>query len=92
MATGGSSRITDEQTALRRVATLVATGARSEAVFAAVTAEVGRLLEVDVTILSRYGPEGMQVSAGAVPATVLAAGVRSSVAAPLSVGAACGAS
>jgi signal transduction histidine kinase len=46
----------DEQAALRRVATLVARAAPPSAVFAAVTAEVGRLLDVDFTILSRYGP------------------------------------
>jgi GAF domain len=43
----------DEQAALRRVATLVARAAPPEEVFAAVAAEVGRLLEVDVALLSR---------------------------------------
>jgi GAF domain-containing protein len=65
MATRRSSRIADEQAALRRVATLVAAGARSEAVFATVAEEVGRLLAVAFTILSRYEPEDMQVSVGA---------------------------
>jgi GAF domain-containing protein len=65
MAIRRSSRIADEQAALRRVATLVAAGARSEAVFAMVAEEVGRLLAVDFTILSRYEPEDMQVSVGA---------------------------
>jgi signal transduction histidine kinase len=46
----------EEQAALRRVATLVARAAPPEAVFAAATAEVGRLLDVDFTLLSRYDP------------------------------------
>ena len=47
-----------EQTALRRVATLVASGAPPEALFAAVTAEVGQLLSVDLAVLDRYDPHG----------------------------------
>jgi signal transduction histidine kinase len=50
---------------LRRVATLVAGGAPPERVLAVVSEEVGRLLEVDFTILSRYEPEDAQVSVGA---------------------------
>jgi signal transduction histidine kinase len=61
---GSSARITEEQAALRRVATLVAEGAPPEGVFAVVAEEVGRLLEVDFTILSRYEPEDAQVSVG----------------------------
>jgi signal transduction histidine kinase len=50
-------RIADEQAALRRVATLVAQGARPEQVFAAVAEEAGRLLVADFAILVRYdGP------------------------------------
>jgi GAF domain-containing protein len=48
----------DEQAALRRVATLVARAARPEEVFAAVTEEVGRVLEADFSVLSRYDPDG----------------------------------
>ena len=59
-----SERIAEEQAALRRVATLVAGGAPPEAVFAVVAEEVGRLLEVDFTILSRYEPNDAQVSVG----------------------------
>src|SRR4051794_4739644 len=44
MAGRASDLIAEEQAALRRVATLVARGAPPEQVFAAVTAEVGRLL------------------------------------------------
>jgi signal transduction histidine kinase len=54
----------EEQASLRRVATLVARGAPPEKLFAAVAAEVGQLLEADVTILSRHEPDGTQVSLG----------------------------
>jgi signal transduction histidine kinase len=40
------------------VATLVAQGTPSAAVFDAVTEEVGRLLPADLTVLSRYDPDG----------------------------------
>ena len=51
-------RIADEQAALRRVATLVAQGARPQQVFAAVAEEAGRLLVADFAILVRYdGPQ-----------------------------------
>src|SRR5439155_9437683 len=42
----------------RRVATLVAQGARPEEVFAAVANEVGRLLSVDVANVIRYESDG----------------------------------
>jgi signal transduction histidine kinase len=48
----------EEQAALRRVATLVACGTPPEQVFTAVAAEVGRLLDADATIVSRYNPDG----------------------------------
>jgi signal transduction histidine kinase len=58
--------VAEEQAALRRVATLVVSGASPEAVFAVVAEEVGRLLKVGFTILSRHEPEGgTQVSVGA---------------------------
>jgi PAS domain S-box-containing protein len=50
-------RLAGEQTALRRVATLVAGGASPEEVFAAVTEEAGRLLPVDHASLVRYEPD-----------------------------------
>jgi PAS domain S-box-containing protein len=50
----GLARLAEEQTALRRVATLVARGTRPEEVFAAVANEVGRLLSVDVANVIRY--------------------------------------
>ncbi|HEY0452873.1 GAF domain-containing protein, partial [Actinophytocola sp.] len=54
----------EEQAALRRVATLVASGARPEEVFAAVTEEAGRLLRVAFTLLNRYDPDGTVVTVG----------------------------
>jgi PAS domain S-box-containing protein len=50
----GLARLAEEQTALRRVATLVARGTRPEEVFAAVANEVGRLLSVDIANVIRY--------------------------------------
>jgi signal transduction histidine kinase len=54
----------DEQAALRRVATLVATGAAAEEVFAAVAAEVGRLPGCDITLLTRYDPDEAATAVG----------------------------
>jgi signal transduction histidine kinase len=48
----------DEQSALRRVATLVAHGAPPEEVLAAVTEEAGRMLGAQHAMLSRYGAQG----------------------------------
>jgi PAS domain S-box-containing protein len=48
------TRLADEQAALRRVATLVARESPPAEVFAAVTEEVGRLLQVEDTKLIRY--------------------------------------
>ena len=55
----------DEQAALRRVATLVARAAPPPEVFAAVTAEVGQVLSVDLTTMSRYDPDGSLTIVGA---------------------------
>jgi GAF domain-containing protein len=52
-----TDRITGEQAALRRVATLVARGAPPCEVFAAVAEEAGRLLGCDYATLARFGPE-----------------------------------
>ena len=68
-------QIVGEQSALRRVAMLVARAAPSEEVFAAVTAEAGDLLGVDMAVLVRYDPQdtltvvGAWTSTGAAPAT-----------------------
>jgi signal transduction histidine kinase len=49
-----SARLTEEQSALRRVATLVAQSAPASAVFAAVTEEVGLLSGADLARMERY--------------------------------------
>ena len=54
MGTRPNDCMVEEQAALRRVAALVAAGPPAEAVFAAVTEEVGRLLGVDTTLMERY--------------------------------------
>jgi signal transduction histidine kinase len=54
----------EEQAALRRVATLVARAAPPEEVFAAVTAEAGRLLSADLTALNRYDSDGKETALG----------------------------
>jgi GAF domain-containing protein len=54
----GDDRITGEQAALRRVATLAAAAAAPEQLFAAVTEEAGRLLGADYTTMARYDPDG----------------------------------
>jgi PAS domain S-box-containing protein len=51
-------RLTDEQAALRRVATLVARECPPEEVFAAVAEEVGRFLSVEATAMYRYEEDG----------------------------------
>jgi signal transduction histidine kinase len=51
----GSGGLAEEQAALRRVATLVASGVPPEEVFAAVTEEVGRLLGTSFSGMGRYG-------------------------------------
>jgi signal transduction histidine kinase len=48
----------EEQAALRRVATLVAAGARQKQVFAAVAEELGRLFVSDVPNMCRYESDG----------------------------------
>ena len=54
-----------EQAALRRVATLVASGAEPLEVFACVCAEVGGVLDVGSTNLTRFEAEGTQTVVGA---------------------------
>jgi PAS domain S-box-containing protein len=49
-------QLTEEQAALRRVATLVARGARQEEVFAAVVREIRQLFGVDAAVLRRLDP------------------------------------
>jgi signal transduction histidine kinase len=56
-----TERLTDEQVALRRVATLVAQGVPPENLFAAVARELGQLLGVDAAYMARYEPDGTAV-------------------------------
>ena len=53
-----------EQAALRRVATLVARDAPSTEVFEAVAAEVGKLLDADMTVVGRYDGDGSATAIG----------------------------
>jgi signal transduction histidine kinase len=63
-ATRERERITDEQGALRRLATLVAFGAPSDEVFAAVAREVGQLMEVPHAAVIRYEPDATATVVG----------------------------
>jgi GAF domain-containing protein len=58
-------RFAEEEAALRRVATLVAQAAPADEVFAAVTAEVGRVLSADATSMHRYDPDNTHTAVGA---------------------------
>ncbi|TCO19721.1 GAF domain-containing protein [Kribbella steppae] len=60
-----SVRLTEEQSALRRVATLVAESASPTAVFEAVTREVGLLCDADLARMERYEPDGTVVGIAA---------------------------
>ena len=71
-------RFADEQSALRRVATLVARAAPPDRIFASVAEEVGRLLQVGYTVLSRYDPDG--------DATVVGGWARTDPGRPLALG------
>ena len=55
------ARVAGEQAALRRVATLVARGAPSGTLFAAVAEEVGQLFQVDHASMCRYESDGTMV-------------------------------
>jgi signal transduction histidine kinase len=65
-------QLAEEQSALRRVAMLVAGATAPEQVFAAVAEEVGGLLEVDYTVLIRSDPEDMITVVGGWTATGVA--------------------
>jgi GAF domain-containing protein len=54
---GAGDLLTEEQAALRRVATLVASGADAGDVFAAVVDEAVRVLDVSTAMLGRFEPE-----------------------------------
>jgi len=53
------ARVSDQQSALRRVATLVAQAEPPAKVFAAVADELARLLNADVAVIARADPGGM---------------------------------
>jgi GAF domain-containing protein len=57
------ARLADEQAALRRVATLVARGASSDELFAAVVEEVCRVLPVALVSMARYESDGTIMTA-----------------------------
>jgi signal transduction histidine kinase len=69
---GELARLSDEQAALRRVATLVARGGPSDEVFAAVAQEVGLVLGAEITRLLRFEADGTAT----ITATWLRAGER----------------
>jgi signal transduction histidine kinase len=58
------ARITDEQAALRRLATLVAHGAPPDEIFGAVAREVGQILETRNTVVMRYEPDATVTTVG----------------------------
>jgi signal transduction histidine kinase len=55
---GGIGRLTEEQAALRRVATLVAEGASQPELFAAVAEQVAAILPVPYVSIVRFEPDG----------------------------------
>ncbi|MDX6212947.1 MAG: hypothetical protein QOF82_2034 [Frankiales bacterium] len=55
------AQLADEQAALRRVATLVASGARPAEVFTAISVEIRRLFRADTAGLGRFEPDGTAV-------------------------------
>jgi PAS domain S-box-containing protein len=56
------TRLADEQSALRRVATLVAHGVQPAELFAAVSDEVGRLVGTDSATVMRYDDDGPAIT------------------------------
>ena len=65
-----------EQAALRRVATLVAKGASSDELFAAVTREAAGVLDVPLVALQRYEPDRMFTMVGIAGETSFTVGSR----------------
>lgn len=59
------SALAAEQAALRRVATIVAHGESSSAVFATVAEEAGRVLPADITLIGRYDSDDSVTGVGA---------------------------
>lgn len=73
-----NERIAEERAALRRVANLVGGAVPPEEVFAAVTAEAGRLLDAEIAVLSRYNSDGT--------ATIVGTWARPGAAPPVPIG------
>jgi GAF domain-containing protein len=74
------ARLAEEQAALRRVATLVAGDAPSTEVFGAVAAEVGKLLDTDITVVGRYdGGAATAIGSWSTPGGGVPVGTRSAV-------------
>jgi GAF domain-containing protein len=63
-ARGDAQRLTEEQAALRRVATLVADGVGPDGVFPAVASEVDALFGADVSAIVRFEDDGAAVVLG----------------------------
>jgi signal transduction histidine kinase len=76
-----SARLSGEQAALRRVATLVARGALPHEVFSAVAGELGRAVGASVTVVLRYEGDGTATVVGgwAEPGVLIPAGARLTV-------------
>jgi hypothetical protein len=74
-------RFAEEQSALRRVATLVARGVAPEETFSSVAAEVGRLFGPDVAVVLRFEPKRTATVVGSwtVPGVVYPEGARLTV-------------
>jgi PAS domain S-box-containing protein len=60
-SSAGLARLVEEQSALRRVATLVARGVRADEIFAAVSEVVGRLVRTDSATIMRFDDDGWGV-------------------------------
>jgi signal transduction histidine kinase/uncharacterized protein YoaH (UPF0181 family) len=75
-ARDGLRLLADEQAALRRVATLVASGTAPDELFAAVADEVQQLLGADASAIIRFEDDGTVVTVGS-HAGLYAAGTRS---------------
>ena len=60
-----SARLTEEQSALRRVATLVAQSLSPSVVFEAITREVGLLCGADLARMERYEADGTVIGVAA---------------------------
>jgi signal transduction histidine kinase len=81
-----SARLADEQAALRRVATLAARGASPADVFAAVAAEVSRMLGGAIARIVRFEPDGTGVVVASAGDPHVAEGTRRRPEPPLALG------